>query len=200
MRRLGLHTGALEQVAHAHAGPRRVELAPLRHAVDVERQGHRRHRLQLVEVDGERLVDQAVDRQVPLARRVRRHVADVENRKSIGEVLTRAATDRGRNPSRSALCDCGRRIPCPISLPTRRRRYTSSRHRGTSPTLTAMSSIPPPPPPVPPPPPSAATDVAATGLRRLRRSRRVRRHVPTDRRPDQGVGDAQHRRPSPPAR
>ena len=69
VRRRRLHAGTLEQVAHAHTRPRRVELAPLRDAVDVERQRHRRQRLQLVEVERERSVDQAVDRQVPLARR-----------------------------------------------------------------------------------------------------------------------------------
>jgi hypothetical protein len=87
VRRTPLHTCALEQVAHAHTRPRGVELAPLRHAVDVEGEGGGWHRLQLVEADRERLVHQAVDRQRPLAGRIRGYVADVQHREAFRQVL-----------------------------------------------------------------------------------------------------------------
>ena len=62
--------------------------------MDVEGRRHSRHRLQLGEVDRERVVDEAVDGQVPLTRRVRGHVADVEHWEAFGEVLARRQSAR----------------------------------------------------------------------------------------------------------
>ena len=84
---LGLDAGPLEQVADAHAGPRRVELRPLGDAVDVAGQGDRWQRLQLREVEAERPVDQTGHLQVPRLGVVRRDVADVQHGEAVGQVL-----------------------------------------------------------------------------------------------------------------
>ena len=94
VRRTRLDTRPVEQVAHSHAGPRRVELAPLRHAVDVERERDGLHLTQFVEADRERPIDETGDRQVPLAGRVGGHIAHVEHREAFGEVLTRRQSRR----------------------------------------------------------------------------------------------------------
>src|SRR4029079_7386197 len=84
----------IEEIPQADTGPRLVELAPLGHAVDVEGRSGGRHRLQLVEVEGERAIDEPVDRQAPVTRAVVRNVADVQHGKAVGEVLTRRQSGR----------------------------------------------------------------------------------------------------------
>ena len=88
MGRFGPDSGAFQQVTNPHTGPRGVELRPLGDAVDVKGRGDGRHLAEFAEPDGERSVDQAGDRQVPLAGRVLGHVADVEHREAVGQVLT----------------------------------------------------------------------------------------------------------------
>ena len=103
----------------------RVELRPLRHAVDVLRDGLARQRAELVPAPAQRLVDLAGDREAPvLERRVRRR-AGREHREVGRHVLARAALvppDRARSgdggirgtrttwrpPLRGSLRDCRR--------------------------------------------------------------------------------------------
>ena len=91
---LGLDPRLLEQVAQEHAAPRRVELAPAGHAVDVHHHVRLRQVVQLLPGELQLVLHLSVELEVP-AREVELGIRpDGEHREALREVLP------GRDPRR----------------------------------------------------------------------------------------------------
>src|SRR5690348_7099195 len=91
---LGGGVDALEQRVDRHTGPDRVQLRPLRDAVDVDGDLLPRQRLQLVPAPAARLVDLTPERERPALQLHARSRPRGEDREVAGDVLTGRHTPR----------------------------------------------------------------------------------------------------------
>src|SRR4051794_2970151 len=86
---IGARLYAFEERVDRHAGPRRVELRPLRDAVDVDREGLRGEGEQLLPRPRARRLDRAANAQAPVGGRVDRGRPGGEDGEVAREVLAR---------------------------------------------------------------------------------------------------------------